>query len=344
MKTIRVAAAIIREENQIFATARGYGEWEGWWEFPGGKIEPGETPQQALRREIREELETEIEVGEKLHTIEYDYPKFHLSMDCFWCSIRTGQLNLLEAEDARWLTIETLRSVKWLPADLELIDMIERKMGSIATSEDEVDITEQGNPGKPEGEYGRMMLADMNEHHTPVTEWGLGFLHVKADAQLLDIGCGGGATLRRLAGKAPEGKICGIDYSETSVGESTAFNRDLIEAGRMEIVSGSVEAMPFGDGTFDGITTVESFYFWPDPVENLKEVCRVLRPGGTFLLIADIYGGYDFDEHTLDNIRKYNLFNPTPEEFAELLRQAGFSKIMVHMKEGTSWICVEGIR
>ena len=116
---------MIRDEDKIFATARGYGEFKGQWEFPGGKIEPGETPQEALAREIREELATEIEVGELIHTIEYDYPTFHLSMDCFWCSIKSGHLTLLEAEDARWLTKETLRSVQWLPADLELIDEID---------------------------------------------------------------------------------------------------------------------------------------------------------------------------------------------------------------------------
>ena len=128
MKTIRVVAAVIRDGDKIFATARGYGEFKGQWEFPGGKIEPGETPQEALTREIREELATEIEVGELIHTIEYDYPNFHLSMDCFWATIKAGNLTLLEAEDARWLTRDTLRSVQWLPADLELIDKIEVTM------------------------------------------------------------------------------------------------------------------------------------------------------------------------------------------------------------------------
>ena len=128
MKTIRVVAAVIQDKEKIFATARGYGEFKGQWEFPGGKIEEGETPQEALKREIREELATEIEVGELIHTIEYDYPAFHLSMDCFWCSIRSGKLTLLEAEDAKWLTKDSLRSVQWLPADLELIDVIERAM------------------------------------------------------------------------------------------------------------------------------------------------------------------------------------------------------------------------
>ena len=128
MKTIRVVAAVIRSEDKIFATARGYGEFKGQWEFPGGKIEAGETPEEALAREIKEELETEIKVGSLIHTIEYDYPALHLSMDCFWCEIVNGDLVLKEAEDARWLTKDQLYDVKWLPADITLIDIIEKCM------------------------------------------------------------------------------------------------------------------------------------------------------------------------------------------------------------------------
>lgn len=124
MKTIRVAAAVIRSGDKIFAAARGYGEFKGGWEFPGGKIEAGETPQEALKREIMEELETEISVGEIIDTIEYDYPEFHLSMDCFWCEILSGNLVLKEAEDARWLAADELDSVEWLPADVTLIEKI----------------------------------------------------------------------------------------------------------------------------------------------------------------------------------------------------------------------------
>lgn len=124
MKTIRVTAAVIRQDDRVFATARGYGDYKGGWEFPGGKIEPGESPQEALTREILEELDTEILVGDLIETIEYDYPSFHLSMDCFWCSIRSGNLTLREAEAARWLTAETLDSVDWLPADRSLIGKI----------------------------------------------------------------------------------------------------------------------------------------------------------------------------------------------------------------------------
>lgn len=132
MKTVKVVAAVIcdslKEKNRIFATARGYGEFKGQWEFPGGKVEAGETPQQALVREIKEELETNIKVGDLIDTIEYDYPTFHLSMDCFWCEVIEGELKLLEAESARWLTKESLYEVQWLPADITLISKIEKLM------------------------------------------------------------------------------------------------------------------------------------------------------------------------------------------------------------------------
>ena len=129
MKTVRVVAAVIKAENGkgqpiIFATQRGYGDLKGGWEFPGGKIEEGETPQEALKREIMEELDTEISVGDLIDTIEYDYPTFHLSMDCFWCEIVKGDLVLKEHEAAKWLSKDELDSVEWLPADVTLISGI----------------------------------------------------------------------------------------------------------------------------------------------------------------------------------------------------------------------------
>jgi len=132
MKTVRVVAAVIcdsiEEKKKIFSTARGYGDLKGGWEFPGGKIEENETAKEAVIREIHEELGATVRVGEMIDTIEYDYPTFHLSMDCFWCEVVSGELKLLEAEDAKWLSKDELDSVDWLPADITLIDKIRREM------------------------------------------------------------------------------------------------------------------------------------------------------------------------------------------------------------------------
>ena len=128
MKTIRVVAAVIKDGDKIFATQRGYGDLKGGWEFPGGKIEPGETPQEALKREILEELDTEIAVGDLIDTIEFDYPDFHLSMECFWCEIYRGDLVLKEHEAARWLNKESLCYVNWLPADVLLLEKVQMNL------------------------------------------------------------------------------------------------------------------------------------------------------------------------------------------------------------------------
>jgi len=133
MKTVRVVAAVIGAEKEngepiIFATQRGYGEFKDGWEFPGGKIEAGETPQEALKREIREELDTEISVGESIVTVEYDYPTFHLSMDCFWAEVVSGDLVLREHEAAKWLTKAELDSVEWLPADVIVVEKVRRSL------------------------------------------------------------------------------------------------------------------------------------------------------------------------------------------------------------------------
>lgn len=206
------------------------------------------------------------------------------------------------------------------------------------------DDTRLGNPRKPEGEAGEKMLSRMNESHAPVTEWALAFLDPKGASRMLDIGCGGGATIKRLADLAPEAAVTGVDYSPVSVQQSRQYNADLLDAGRVDVIEASVEELPFEDDTFDRITTVESFYFWPKPEENLKEVLRVLKPGGHFFLIADIYGKAGLDQAVLDNIELYDLFNPSKEEFHILFRNAGFIAVKIHVKDGTDWICVEGIK
>lgn len=215
--------------------------------------------------------------------------------------------------------------------------------GGMAT-EEERRITREGNPAKPQGEAGELMLSRMNESHAAVTDWGLSHMSPAPDAAVLDIGCGGGATLRRLAVRVPQGHVTGLDYSEVSVGCSRRFNEGAIAEGRMDVVQGSVEALPFADCSFDLITTVESFYFWPQPQENLREVRRVLKEGGTFLLIADIHEDGTLSAETRDNIDRYRLFNPTKAEFESLFRKAGFTDIALNTRVGEHWIAVTGRR
>jgi methionine biosynthesis protein metW len=204
--------------------------------------------------------------------------------------------------------------------------------------------TVEGNPRHPEGDAGLEMLARMNESHARLVDWGLAHIDLHASDTVLDIGCGGGNMLARMAERVTEGHLTGIDYAETSVEASRKFNTALVDAGRMEILHGSVEALPFDDGHFDVVVTVESFYFWPKPEECLKEVARVIKPGGTFLLLADIYGRDDLPAGIRTKIADYNLTNPTPEEFEQLFRAAGFSAVTIHFKDGEYWIAVHGVR
>lgn len=206
------------------------------------------------------------------------------------------------------------------------------------------EITRKGNPRKPQGEEGAQMLRRMNESHSAVTEWALGFLDFGEKDQVLDIGCGGGAMLKRMSKRIAAGHLTGVDYSEVSVKLSSEMNAEDIRSGKMEIFEASVEKLPFEGEKFDKIVTVESFYFWPSPADNLKEVLRTLKKGGIFLLVADIYQKEHMEKETLENIRRYQMLNPTEMEFRELFEQAGFASVKIHTKDGEDWICVEGVR
>lgn len=203
-------------------------------------------------------------------------------------------------------------------------------------------ITELGNPAKPQGEAGAQMLSQMNESHFAVSGWGISFFQLHSNDRILDIGCGGGETLSRLSALLPDATLYGADYSPVSVAESKKKNAADIASCKMHIIEASVENLPFTDGFFDRIITVECFYFWPDPAENLKEVYRVLAEKGQFLIVADIHGDAKLSTEDIENIRKYDLRNPTPDEFRKLLQDAGFSEVRIHLQEGTSWICAEG--
>ncbi len=203
-------------------------------------------------------------------------------------------------------------------------------------------ITELGNPAKPQGDAGTEMLSKMNESHYAVSGWGMAHFALAPHDRILDIGCGGGETLSRLAAMAEDAMLYGADYSPVSVAASKQHNAAWIADGKMQIFEASVEQLPFPANFFQRIITVESFYFWPDPLENLREVYRVAAHGSQFLIIADIYGGADLSEDDIANIQKYQLYNPTPQEFRQLLENAGFSDVQIHLQEGTTWICAEG--
>lgn len=209
-------------------------------------------------------------------------------------------------------------------------------------TEQKMSVTELGNPGKPHGSAGEEMLCGMNKRHYAVTGWALDFLELYPESRVLDIGCGGGETLRRMTGYIKGGRLTGVDHSPLSVKMSAARNRESVDAGKMEIICASVSELPFEDDSFDRIITVESFYFWPDPENDLREVLRVLDSGGIFLITADIYGDADLSGEDRENIAKYGLFNPTIDEFRKLLENAGFREVKIHTKENTSWICAEG--
>lgn len=206
----------------------------------------------------------------------------------------------------------------------------------------EKEITISGNPRKPVGEDGEKMLQRMNRSHASVTQWALEHWEIEEDDQVLDIGCGGGATLKRMSEKIGSGQLTGVDYSSVSIKTSEETNQEEIAAGKIHLIEASVEKLPFAADSFDKIITVESFYFWPNPKENLKEVLRVLKPGGTFLLVADTYNKEGLDQEVLKNIYQFHMFTPTEKEFYELMEQAGFREIQIHLQEGTDWICVEG--
>jgi ubiquinone/menaquinone biosynthesis C-methylase UbiE len=197
---------------------------------------------------------------------------------------------------------------------------------------------------KPSGWVGRRIVRAMNLGHATMTEWGLQQITVAKNAAILDIGCGGGSTVRKLAAMAPEGNIVGLDYSAASVAVSRDTNAEEIEAGRVQIEQGSVAALPFPDCTFDTVTAIETHYYWPDLPANVREVHRVLKPSGTFILIAETYRGGPFR-------LLYGIVMPllraaflTDEEHRNLLIQAGFTDVATKHLPGKNWICVVGRR
>ena len=203
------------------------------------------------------------------------------------------------------------------------------------------EITELGNPKNPEGEAGLAMLDRMNESHDDLTSFGLSFLNKKEDGIYLDVGCGGGNALKKLLSMT-NNLVYGIDISLTAIKKSMEFNQKEYDLNRLKLFKANVLELPFDNDYFDAVVTIESFYFWENHIEALQRIKKVLKEGGKFILIADIYDNGNLDFDTILNISKYNLYNPTKEKFEDLFSIAGFKNIKIHLKENTTWIVVEG--
>ena len=196
---------------------------------------------------------------------------------------------------------------------------------------------------KPTGRFGTFFARLMNIGHSHVTQWGLSHVSINKDNTILDIGCGGGKTVNTLAKTATEGKIYGIDYSEVSVAVASSINKKLIDTGRVEILHASVGSLPFPDDSFDLVTAVESYYFWPDLISNLKEIRRVLKPGGSVILTNACYRDERFEKRNA-NLARMGITYHLPEEFREFLRDAGYSSIQIDVFENKNWITAIGTK
>ena len=194
--------------------------------------------------------------------------------------------------------------------------------------------------GKPRGRFGRFLVRGMNFGHSGLTRWGLTKVEVRDNATVLDIGCGGGRALERLASLASLGKVVGIDYSEDSVAVARKKNQRLIATGRVEVLHGSVSSMPFPDETFDCVSAVETYYFWPDIAADLAEVRRVMKPSGQMVIIAGMYRGSRFDKRNMRLIRAGGMRCFSVQEFEETLQDAGFSAVAVSVEPRKGWVCV----
>lgn len=195
----------------------------------------------------------------------------------------------------------------------------------------------------PEGRFGAFWARFMNIGHSRLTQWGLNHISINKDDTILDIGCGGGRTVNTLAKIAAEGKVYGIDYSEVSVAVSTSKNKRLIDAGRVKILHASVDSLPFSDDMFNLVIAVESCHFWPDLVNNLKEIRRVLKPGGSVIIVNGIYRDERFEKRNSKVARMGDFTYHLPDEFRVFLKDAGYSSIQIEVLENKNWIAVTGI-
>ena len=209
---------------------------------------------------------------------------------------------------------------------------------------DRESITVMGNPKKPEGDAGRIMLGRMNESHASLTAWAISLLGIDCRDSVLDIGCGGGAALSAMSAEITEGHLTGVDYSDVSVSLSAETNARDIASGKTEIIKASVDSLPFADGTFDKIISVESFYFWQSPARDLCEVSRVLKKGGRAAIALDVYTHDGMSASSRESVKKYGLYAPTAFEFEDMMRRAEFGEVRLYTEPDSDRIVALGIK
>lgn len=195
---------------------------------------------------------------------------------------------------------------------------------------------------KPDGWFGALLAKGMNSSHSRFTDWGLGHVSMDRDFIILDVGCGGGRTVGKMSMSAPDGKVFGLDYSDKSVAMSIRTNRRLIREGRVEILSGTVSNLPFPDGMFGLVTAVETHYFWPDLVSDMKEVLRVLKPAGTFAVMGEAYKGGKYEKRNRKLIEMGDMAYHSPDELCDILLKAGFSDVQSYEEYDKGWLCCIG--
>ena len=295
-KTIRVVAAVIRKGNQIFATQRGYGDYKDWWEFPGGKIEAGETSSEALAREIREELDADISVDEYLTTIEYDYPEFHLSMDCFWCRLKSDHLALLEHEASKWLNLHDLGQVDWLPADVLVVKAINEAQNNEAQMN-------HATIRYYDGHAQEFAAGTMNADMEPVRSRFLSRL--PAGARILDFGCGTGRDTKAFLD---------LGYEAAALDGSKALCRIAEEYTGLAVRC--VDFREFSPGVeerYDGIWACASLLHLTkkELLPVMRELAKALADGGILYLsfkhgsCEGVRGGRYFTDFTLEDFREF---------------------------------------
>jgi SAM-dependent methyltransferase len=197
---------------------------------------------------------------------------------------------------------------------------------------------------KPSSVFGRLIASAMNASHSTMTDWGLQHVSIEKQFTILDVGCGGGRTIRKHAAAAPEGMVYGIDYSAGSVAASRAVNRSEVEKGRVEIQHASVSQLPFPDGKFDLVSAVETIYYWPDPVKDVREILRVLKPGGRVVVVCETYLGGRWSTFKAPAMKLLRANNFSVDEYKQLLASAGYIEVQVLVDPSHGWICAIGKR